>query len=228
MNVDPKNPQMESRDLLVLSKGHSGPALYATLALKGFFPVETLKTLNQVGTILPSHVDRTKTPGIDMSAGSLGQGVSVAMGMALGLKIQAMPNRVYSIIGDGEAQEGQVWETILTAPNFGLDNFIVMLDNNQQQLDEYTDKINSLGDMRKKAEDFGWFAVDCDGHDVEAINDAIEQCKASGKPGFINMHTIKAKGWKEKEGSLSNHHVKGLKWEDIEGALADLESQLIK
>ena len=125
--------------------------------------------------------------------------------MAMALKLQGKPNMVYSIIGDGEAQEGQVWETMLIAPNKGVKNFIVLLDNNRQQLDDFTDKISSLGDVRKKAEDFGWYALDVDGHDVAAIDDAIEACKASDKPGFINMHTIKGKGWPAKEAVNGNH-----------------------
>jgi transketolase len=166
MKYDPKNPKMPERDYFIMSKGHCGPAQYAALALKGFFPMEELKTLNRVGTILPSHVDRNKTPGIDMSTGSLGQGVSAALGVALGLKIANKDNTVFSCIGDGEAQEGQVWETFQLAPQLGLDNFIVVMDNNKQQLDNFTCNICNLGDISKKLELFGWFVVDCDGHDV--------------------------------------------------------------
>lgn len=222
MKYDPKNPKWDGRDYFVLSKGHCGPALYATLALKGFFPMEQLKTLNRIGTILPSHADRNKTPGIDMTTGSLGQGVSCALGMALALKIDNRDNMVYSIIGDGEAQEGQVWETLMIAPAKGVKNFIVMLDNNKQQLDDFLDNITPLPDMTKIAEQMGWFAVECDGHDVEAINEAIEKCKASDKPGFINMHTIKGKGWKEIEGDVGNHSLKGLTIENTQCVIDDL------
>ncbi len=226
MKYDPKNPKWEGRDYLVLSKGHCGPALYAALAIEGFFPREELLTINELGTRLPSHADKNKTPGIDMSTGSLGQGVSCALGMALGLKLQGKDNMVYSIIGDGEAQEGQVWETMLIAPNKGVKNFIVMLDNNKQELDGFTDDISALGDMRQKAEDFGWFALDVDGHDVDAINDAIEQCKASDKPGFINLRTIKGKGWPAKEAVPSNHAMRGPAFAGADEALAAMRAEL--
>lgn len=205
MKYNPQNPKWDGRDYLVMSKGHCGPALYSALALKGFFPVEELLTINNIGTRLPSHCDKNKTPGIDMTTGSLGQGVSCALGMAIGLKIQGKDNIVYSIIGDGESQEGQVWETLMIAPNKKIKNFIILQDNNKQQLDGFTDDISPLGDMRQKAEDFGWFALSVDGHDVEAINDAIEQCKKSEKPGFIVLNTIKGKGWPAIEGADGNH-----------------------
>ncbi|HOQ75456.1 MAG TPA: transketolase [Thermoclostridium sp.] len=226
MRYDPKNPKWEGRDYLVLSKGHCGPALYSALAIKGFFPREELLTINKLGTRLPSHTDKNLTPGIDMTTGSLGQGVSCALGMALGLKVQGKPNLVYAIIGDGEAQEGQVWETMLIAPNKGLDNFIVLLDNNRQQLDGFTNDISSLGDVCKKAEAFGWFVVDVDGHDVAAIDQAIEECKRSDKPGFINLNTIKGKGWPAKEAVLGNHALRGAAFEGVDEALADLRRQL--
>ena len=226
MHYDVKNPHWEGRDRFVLSKGHCGPALYAALAIEGFFPREELLTINELGTRLPSHADKNKTPGIDMSTGSLGQGVSCALGMALGLKLQGKDNMVYAIIGDGEAQEGQVWETMLIAPNKGVKNFIVMLDNNKQELDGFTDDISALGDMRQKAEDFGWFALDVDGHDVDAINDAIEQCKASDKPGFINLRTIKGKGWPAKEAVPSNHAMRGPAFAGADEALAAMRAEL--
>lgn len=226
MRYDVKNPKWEGRDYLVLSKGHCGPALYSALAIKGFFQKEALLTLNDIGTTLPSHTDCNKTPGIDMTTGSLGQGVSIALGMAMGLKLDKKDNYVFSIIGDGEAQEGQVWETMLIAPNKKVKNFIVLLDNNKQQLDDFTDTINSLGDIRQKAEDFGWFAVTCDGHDVAAINDAIEQCKAADRPGFINLETVKGKGWKEKEAINGNHGVKGLTPDVVKEAVDLLRREL--
>lgn len=226
MKYDPKNPKWDGRDYLVLSKGHCGPALYSALAIKGFFPREELLTMNKLGTRLPSHVDKNKTPGIDMTAGSLGQGVSCALGIALGLKLQKKDNMVYAIIGDGEAQEGQVWETLMIAPNKGVKNFIVMLDNNKQQLDDFTDNISPLRDMRQKAEDFGWFAVTVDGHDVEAINNAIELCKASGKPGFINLNTIKGKGWPAKEAISNNHAFRGPAFAGVDEVINNLQKEL--
>lgn len=226
MKYDPKNSKWEGRDYFVLSKGHCGPALYAALAIKGFFPREELLTINDLGTRLPSHVDKNLTPGIDMTAGSLGQGVSCALGMALGLKLQQKPNMVYSIIGDGEAQEGQVWETLLIAPNQGVKNFIVMLDNNKQQLDEFTDNISSLGNVRQKAEDFGWFAVTVDGHDVSAIDAAIEKCKESDRPGFINLETVKGKCWPAKECKLGNHALRGTAFAGVDEVLENLRKEL--
>lgn len=223
---DPNNPKWGGRDYLVLSKGHCGPALYSALAIRGFFPLDTLLTLNHLGTMLPSHSDRNLTPGVDMTTGSLGQGVSCALGMALGLKIDGKENYVFSIIGDGEAQEGQVWETMLIAPAKKLSRFIVMMDNNKQQLDDFTDQIAPLGDVRKKAEDFGWNALSVDGHDVGAINEAIEACKKSDKPGFIELRTIKGKGWKEKEAVNGNHGVKGITPDLVKDAIGLLQREL--
>lgn len=226
MKYDAKNPKWEDRDYFVLSKGHCGPVLYATLAIEGFFPREELLTVNELGTRLPSHADKNKTPGVDMSTGSLGQGVSVALGMAMGLKIQNRNNMVYCMIGDGEAQEGQVWETMLIAPNKGVKNFIVMLDNNKQELDGFTNEISSLGDVRKKAEDFGWHAVEVDGHDVCAIDAAIEECKKSDKPGFIVLNTIKGKGWPEKEGNPANHAMRGPAFDGADKVLENWRKEL--
>lgn len=223
---DPKNPKWEGRDYFVLSKGHCGPALYSALAIRGFFPLETLLTLNHLGTKLPSHTDRNLTPGVDMTTGSLGQGVSCALGMALGLKMDGKENYVFAIIGDGESQEGQVWETMHIAPAKKLDRFIVMMDNNRQQLDDFTDVISPLGDMRRKAEEFGWFALSVDGHDVAAISDAIDACKKAGKPGFIEMKTVKGKGWKEKEAVNGNHGVKGMTPDTVKEAVALLQREL--
>ena len=226
MKYDPKNPQWEDRDYLVLSKGHCGPALYSALAIEGFFPREELLTINELGTRLPSHADKNKTPGIDMTTGSLGQGISCALGMALALKLKGRDNMVYGIIGDGEAQEGQVWETMMIAPNKGVKNFIILLDNNKQQLDDFTDEISSLGDMQKKAEDFGWFAVTVNGHDVNAIDDAIEQCKASDKPGFIVLDTIKGKGWPAKEAVNGNHAFRGAAFAGVDEVIDGLRKEL--
>ena len=188
--------------------------------------MDWLYTLNHLGTHLPSHVDKNLTPGIDMTAGSLGQGVSCACGMAMGLKLSGKKNTVFAIIGDGEAQEGQVWETMQIAPAQKLDNFIIMLDNNKQQLDDFTDTICPLGDMRRKAEDFGWFALDVDGQDCAAIADAVAQCRAAGKPGFINLRTVKGKGWPEKEAVNGNHGVKGMDHAMVAGAIEALKAEL--
>ncbi len=223
MRYKPEDPRWEDRDWLVLSKGHAGPALYATLALKGFFPKEMLKTLNQGGTSLPSHADRNKTPGVDMTTGSLGQGMSTGLGVALGLKMDGRKNYVYIILGDGECQEGQVWEGVLFGGNAKLDNLIVFVDYNKQQLDGYVDNINPLGDLRVKWEQFGWYAQEVDGHDVAQIYEAI--CKAQAvkdKSSVIILHTIKGKGCTFAEGIEFNHHMRFTK-EQIDEAIAALK-----
>lgn len=224
MKYKSDDPKWEGRDYLVMSKGHCAPALYSALAIEGFFPKEELLTMNELGTRLPSHADKNKAPGVDMTTGSLGQGVSCALGMALGLKLQGKDNMVYSIIGDGEAQEGQVWETMLIAPNKKVSNFIVLIDNNKQELDGFTDDISSLGDVRLKAEAFGWHAVEVDGHDVDAIDAAIEECKKSDKPGFIVLDTIKGKGWPAMEKNPGNHAMR--QFPGVEEVLADMKKQL--
>ena len=195
MNVDPQNPNMEDRDRLVLSKGHAGPVLYATLALKGYFPVEMLHTLNLPGTNLPSHCDMLKTPGVDMTAGSLGQGISCAVGMAKAAKIQNKDLYVYCIIGDGESQEGQVWEAAMAAAHFKLDNLIVFLDYNRMQIDGTTDDIMSIDNPAERFKSFGSNVYDIDGHDIDAIKDSIKKAKENkGSPTMVVMRTVKGKG----------------------------------
>ena len=178
-----------------MSKGHAGPAMYAALALKGFFPMEELETLNKPGTRLPSHTDMTKTPGVDMTTGSLGQGMSSATGMALAGKLDNKDHYVYCLLGDGEIDEGQCYEAFQFAAQQNLDNLIVFLDKNDKQLDDTTDKCLSLRDINAKLEAFGWDVHDVkDGHDVAAICEAVEASKAAkGKPSFITLHTIKGK-----------------------------------
>ena len=208
MNYDARNPEWEGRDWLIWSKGHAGPAVYAALALKGFFPMEWLKTLNQPGTRLPSHCDHLKTPGIDVTTGSLGQGLSVAAGIALAKKIDGKENTVYCIIGDGESQEGQNWEAAMFAAQQGLDNLILFIDNNRQQLDNRTDAICSMESLKEKFESFRWETREVCGHDVEAVNEAIRQAKQNGgKPHAIVLNTIKGKGCTFAENQLKNHHI---------------------
>jgi transketolase len=208
MKVDPSNPKWEGRDYLVVSKGHAGPVVYAALASKGFFPLDWLKTLNQGGTKLPSHCDRVLTPGIDMTAGSLGQGFSAAVGMALGLKMDGKPNRVYAIVGDGESDEGQIWEAAMFAAAKGLTNITAFTDYNKQQLDGYVKDILDLGDLPAKWKAFGWFTQEVDGHDIEALDNAIEATAAQKeKPSMIIMHTIKGKGCSFAEGIEKNHSM---------------------
>lgn len=223
MNVDPKNPKMEGRDRLVMSKGHAGPALYATLALKGFFPEELLYTLNTLGTNLPSHCDMQRTPGVDMTAGSLGQGISCAAGMAKAVKIKGEDSWVFCILGDGESQEGQVWEASAFAAQQGLDRLIVLLDYNKMQIDGTVDEINTLGDPALRWESFGFHCQRVDGHDCEALSNAIDSAKAAkGKPSMIICDTVKGKGvsFVEKLG-ISNHNCTVSK-EQLEEALSEL------
>lgn len=223
MQIDPKNPKWDGRDWLVLSKGHAGPALYSTLALKGYFPKEMLLTLNQGGTKLPSHADRNLTPGVDMTTGSLGQGISTGLGVALGHKISGKDNYVFIILGDGESQEGQIWEGVLFGGNAKLDNLIIFVDYNKQQLDGFVDDINPLGNLRAKWEAFGWHAQEVDGHNVEEIYEAIIQAKQTKEQSsVIILHTIKGKGCNFAEGVEFNHHMRFNK-EQIESAIAALK-----
>ncbi len=205
-NVDPQNPKKQDRDRVIMSKGHAGPAMYAVLADKGYFPKEWLATLNQNGTRLPSHCDMVKTPGIDMTAGSLGQGLSCAVGMALGCKMDKNPATIYCFIGDGESQEGQIWEATMFAGSHKLDNLIVLLDYNKMQLDGAVADINDIAPVEDKWKSFGFFVQSIDGHDIEAISDAIDNAKAqSEKPSMIVLNTIKGKGASFAE-SASNCH----------------------
>lgn len=226
MNVDPQNPQWEERDWLVVSKGHCGPAVYGTLALMGYFPEDELDTLNKEGTRLPSHCDRLHTPGIDMTTGSLGQGVSCAVGAAWGLKCQGKPNRVYTILGDGECDEGQVWEAALFAATKKLSNLTAFVDYNKKQLDGWTEDICALGDLRRKFEDFGWNALEVDGHDVTAIAEAIQQSKAcADKPTMIILNTVKGKDCCFAEEMFFNHFIR-FSQEEYESAIQWLDKKI--
>jgi transketolase len=227
MNYDPKNPKWEDRDWLVCSKGHAGPTLYATLAMKGFFDKAELLTLNQGGTNLPSHCDRNKTVGIDITTGSLGQGISNAIGVSLGNKLNKKDSYTYLIVGDGELNEGQVWEGVMFANHFKVDNLICFVDYNHQQLDGYTEDIMDLGDIGAKFASFGWDAQTIDGHDVAAIGDAVEKAKAAkGKPSVIVLDTKKGKGCTYAEGILSNHHIAFTK-EQSDEAIAAAKQNLM-
>ncbi|NLE68335.1 MAG: transketolase [Lentisphaerae bacterium] len=208
MRIDPARPDWEERDWLVCSKGHAGPALYAALALKGYFPMEMLSTLNRGGTSLPSHCDRNRTPGVDMTTGSLGQGMSTAIGVALGNRLDNRENWTYLILGDGELDEGQVWEGALFASHFRVDHLIVFVDRNKQQLDGCTKDIMNLGDVAGKFKSFGWHTQEADGHDPGAIRDAVQNAKeAAGRPSVIVLDTVKGKGCTFAEGVLYNHHM---------------------
>ena len=195
MDVDPKNPKRPNRDCLVLSKGHAGPAWYATLALKGFFPLDWLDTLNKLGTRLPSHANLNLTPGVDMTAGSLGQGLSCACGLALAKRIDGDNHFVYVITGDGELQEGQNWEAAMFAASRKLDNMIVFVDCNKLQIDGTTEEVCDLGDIQRKFEAFGFISTRVNGHDHDALDKAISKAKQEkGAPHCIVMDTIKGKG----------------------------------
>ena len=208
MKYDPKNPKMADRDKLVCSKGHAGPAVYSVLANKGFFPYEQLKTLNKPGTNLPSHCDMNKTPGVDMTTGSLGQGTSTACGMALADKLLGYKDRVFLIVGDGESNEGQVWEALAFASAKKLSNLVVLLDWNKRQLDGYTNDIYPMGDYVAKFNAFGFNTQIVNGNDVNAVADALEATRAGGdKPYAIVLDTLKGFGIDEVANTAANHSM---------------------
>lgn len=209
MNIDPKNPHMPGRDRLIVSKGHSGPAVYAMLADKGYFDESWLLTLNKPKTNLPSHCDMNRTPGVDMTTGSLGQGFSCAMGIAKASKIRNDNATIYTIIGDGETQEGQIWEAAMFAAHQKLDNVIAFTDYNKFQLDGKIDEICSISPLDKKWEAFNWNVINVeDGNNCEQIDNAIIEAKKSDKPSMIILNTVKGKGisFAEKAG-VSNHSM---------------------
>jgi len=210
MNVDPKNPSMEGRDRLIVSKGHAGPAVYATLANMGYFDKKELLTLNHSGTRLPSHCDMNKTPGIDMTTGALGQGFSCAVGVALGSKIKNDGAYTYAIIGDGESQEGQIWEAAMYAAQMKLNRFIAFTDYNKMQIDGNIEDINNLAPLDKKWESFGWNVIVVkDGNNPDEVYEAILNAKKEdNKPSMIICNTIKGKGVKAvEEKGFANHNM---------------------
>ncbi|MBP3729206.1 MAG: transketolase, partial [Lachnospiraceae bacterium] len=196
MDVDPCNPQWPQRDRFVLSKGHVAPALYAALAMKGFFPEETLDTLRKEGSPLQGHPSMTKCPGIDISTGSLGQGLACAVGMAMAAKMDGEAFRVYCAVGDGESQEGEIWEAANTAHKYKLDNLIVYLDHNNLQIDGTCDEVMPNGDLGEKFRAFGFDVYEIDGHDMNQMVQALEMARTvtNGKPKCIYGHTVKGKG----------------------------------
>lgn len=223
MKYDPKNPKWVERDRFVSSKGHAGPAVYSALALKGFFPMDWIYTLNKGGTNLPSHCDKTKTPGIDMTTGSLGQGASAALGMALALKGNG--SYVYLLMGDGECNEGQVWEMAMSAAHNKTDNLIAFVDYNHKQLDGNTEDVLDMGDIAAKFRAFDWYTQDINGNDVEAIYDAIEDAKKNngGRPSMIVLQTVKGAGVKWIEEMAANHHIVISK-EQADAAIAEIRA----
>ncbi|MBQ4425479.1 MAG: transketolase [Lachnospiraceae bacterium] len=226
MKYDPADPAWPERDKLVVSKGHAGPGVYGTLATLGFFPYEELLTLNKPGTHLPSHCDRNLTPGIDMTTGSLGQGTSLAVGMALGDKLKGRTNRVFLIVGDGESNEGQVWEAFSFAAAKKVSNLVVMLDWNKRQLDGWTKDTLPMGDYVAKFEAFGFDTVKVDGNDAEALSAALEHTRCGGdKPFAIVMDTVKGAGVPEVENMDMNHSIP-VSDEQFERWTAELKAQI--
>ena len=213
MRIDPKNPKLEGRDRFICSKGHAGPAVYAALANRGFFDKSMLLTLNQGGTNLPSHCDMNRTPGVDMTTGSLGQGFSCAVGAALGSKLARDEASVYTLIGDGESQEGQIWEAAMFASAKHLDNLIGFTDYNKLQIDGTVAEVNDVAPLNEKWAAFGWNVIDvANGNDLCEVSDAVRRAKAnrgSGKPTMVILHTKKGCGmkWAEDLGP-ANHNVK--------------------
>ena len=224
MNIDPANPRMENRDRFVLSKGHCAPALYATLANRGFFPVEELTTLRKIDSRLQGHPDMKLTPGVDMSAGSLGLGISAAAGMALAAKIDKKDYRVYTVVGDGESEEGQVWEACMFASHYKLDNLCVIIDWNGLQIDGPVAEVMNPTPHDKKLEAFGFHVISIDGHDFDQIEAAFAEAKAvKGKPTAIVAKTVKGKGVSFMENKV-NWHGAAPNDEQCEAALAELNA----
>ena len=226
LDVDPKDPKREDRDRFVLSKGHTAPGLYAALALRGFFPVEDLPTLRHIDSYLQGHPNMDTVPGVDMSTGSLGQGVSCAAGMALAAKELGRSCRVYALLGDGEIQEGQVWEAMMFACHYDLDNLCVIIDNNGLQIDGPVDQVMSPYPIPEKLRAFGAEVVEIDGHDFEQIEAAFEKARATkGAPTAIVMKTVKGKGVSYMEGQ-AGWHGKAPNDEEYETAMSELKAQL--
>lgn len=223
MRVDPKNPDKEDRDRFVLSKGHAAPCYYAVLGEMGFFDKAEFKNFRQLHSILQGHPDAKKVPGIDASTGSLGQGISIAVGMALGAKTQNNGVNVYALLGDGELQEGQVWEACMAAANYKLDNLTIMIDNNGLQIDGTNDQVMSLGDLRAKFTSFGFDVIElADGNDLKQVLSAFEINTMPGKPKCILAHTVKGKGVSFMENQVG-WHGKAPNEEERQKALKELE-----
>ena len=227
LRVDPQNPHDPERDRFVLSKGHCSPALYATLALRGFFPVEDCKLFRSIKGHMSGHAEMHHVPGVDMSTGSLGQGISVAVGMALAGKIDGKGYRVYSLLGDGECQEGQVWEAAMAAAKYKLDNLCAIIDHNGLQIDGSNDEVMPVMPLDKKFEAFNWNVLSVNGHDYDALSDAFDKAAAmnNGKPTVVIMETIKGKGVSYMENN-AGWHGKAPNDEQYAVAISELEAYL--
>lgn len=222
MNIDPDNPKWEERDRFVLSKGHAAPVLYSTLANKGYFPKEELMKLRKIDSMLQGHPDMKDTPGVDMSTGSLGQGFSASCGMAISAKMDKKDFRVYALLGDGELQEGIVWEAAMLAPHYKLDNLTIIIDNNGLQIDGTNDEILSVDPIPDKFKAFGWNVIEVDGHSIEDLIEAFKKAKdTKGMPTAIIAKTIKGKGVSFMENKV-NWHGNAPKEEEKIQALKDL------
>ena len=223
MRHNPADPKWRERDRFVLSKGHAAPVLYGALALSGYFDKQLLKTLRKIGSPLQGHPCSRKLPGIEISTGSLGQGLSIADGMALGLKIDGLSSRVYCMLGDGEIQEGQVWEAAMTAAHYKLDNLCAIIDNNGLQIDGHCHEVMYIEPIVKKWEAFGWHVIDINGHDMEAVVRALDEAETiKDKPSMIVARTIKGKGVSFFEGKVEYHGMAPTP-EELEKALKELE-----
>lgn len=223
MNIDPKNPKMPDRDRFVLSKGHTAPGLYSALAERGYFPKEDLKTLRHTGSYLQGHPDMKHIPGVDMSSGSLGQGISAAVGMAIAAKLSGASYRVYTLLGDGEIQEGQVWEASMLASHKKLDNLVVIVDNNNLQIDGAIDDVNSPYPIDKKFEAFNFHVINIDGNDFDQIDAAFKEAKTvKGQPVAIIAKTVKGKGVSFME-NQAGWHGKAPNDDEYKTAMQDLE-----
>ena len=227
MNIDEKKPDDQNRDRLVLSKGHAAPALYSVLAEKGYFDKELLKTFRKIGSNLQGHPDMNKVPGVDMTTGSLGQGISAAVGMAIASKMNKAGCKIYCILGDGEIEEGQVWEALTAASKNKLDNLCVILDNNNLQIDGEIDKVGGMNNMTEKLLSFGFNVINIDGHNISSIIDAFTTAKQTkGKPTVIIAKTIKGKGVSFME-NKAEWHGKAPSEEEYNIAIADLDNAMI-
>ena len=223
LRYDPKRPDWPERDRFVMSKGHAAPILYAALAEAGYFPVSYLKTLRQLGSSLQGHVDMLSLPGIEMSTGSLGQGLSAANGMALANRLDKKTARVYCLLGDGECQEGQVWEAAMTAAHYKLDNLTAIVDHNKYQIDGPVAKIKNLAPFHDKWRAFGWNVIGCDGHSMTALLDALARAEQTkGQPTVIVADTIKGKGVSFMEANPLDYHGKAPSKDEEKTALAEL------
>lgn len=223
MNINPQKPNSELRDKFILSKGHCAPALYATLAEKGFFDKDELKTLRKSYSNLQGHPDMNKVPGVDMTSGSLGQGLSIANGMALASKIDGAGQRIYCMLGDGELEEGQIWEAVMTSSKYKLDNLCVIVDNNNLQLDGSIEEIKGLNCIPEKFRSFGFKTIEINGHDISQIIDAFETAKCTkGMPTAIIAKTIKGKGVSFMENKIE-WHGNAPKEEEYNNAIKELK-----